>query len=174
MIDSPSGLTRLLISSTRSLLPLAIPLVRQVTAARLVTCLSPHVDFQVFPPTKIIFSGLGILLVAAKSTVANRDVLVKLFDRIQTFFERLRIYTNVPPSPAMTDALAKIMAEVLSILAIATKGMKEKRIKTFFKKVAGMNGLEDALQRFGELEQRELLTGIAQVSSDTSVLKDGV
>ncbi|KAH9033909.1 hypothetical protein EDB85DRAFT_2274618 [Lactarius pseudohatsudake] len=129
---------------------------------------------SVFPPTKIIFSGIGILLVAAKSTVANRDVLVKLFDRIESFFERLRIYTNVPPSPAMTDELAKIMAEVLSILAIATKGMKEKRIKTFFKKVAGMNGLEDALQRFGELEQRELLTGIAQVSSDTNVLKDGV
>ncbi|KAH9010552.1 hypothetical protein EDB85DRAFT_1253638 [Lactarius pseudohatsudake] len=84
---------------------------------------------SVFPPTKIIFSGIGILLVAAKSTVANRDVLVKLFDRIESFFERLRIYTNVPPSPAMTDELAKIMAEVLSILAIATKGMKEKRNK---------------------------------------------
>jgi hypothetical protein len=37
-----------------------------------------------------------------------------------------------------------------------------------------MNDLEDALQRLGELERRELLTGIAQVSSDTSVLKDGV
>ena len=37
-----------------------------------------------------------------------------------------------------------------------------------------MNDLEDALQRFGELEQRELLTGVAQVASDTSVLKDGV
>ncbi|KAH8982523.1 hypothetical protein EDB92DRAFT_1819858 [Lactarius akahatsu] len=83
---------------------------------------------SVFPPTKIIFSGIGILLVAAKSTVANRDVLVKLFDRIESFFERLRIYTNVPPSPAITDELTKIMAEVLSILAIATKGMKEKRI----------------------------------------------
>ncbi|KAH9053265.1 hypothetical protein EDB87DRAFT_244349 [Lactarius vividus] len=127
---------------------------------------------SVFPPAKIIFSGIGILLVAAKSTVANRDVLVKLFGKIESFFERLKIYTNVPPSPAVTDELAKIMAEVLSILAIATKGMKEKRIKTFFKKVAGMNGLEDALQRFGELEQRELLTGIAQVSSDTNVLKD--
>ena len=37
-----------------------------------------------------------------------------------------------------------------------------------------MNDLEDALQRLGELEQRELLTGIAQVSSDTADLKDGV
>ncbi|KAH9033931.1 hypothetical protein EDB85DRAFT_2289282 [Lactarius pseudohatsudake] len=127
---------------------------------------------SVFSPTKIIFSGIGILLVAAKSTAANRDVLVNLFGRIESFFERLKIYTNVPPSPAVTDELAKIMAEVLSILAIATRGIKEKRIKIFFKKVAGINGLEDALQKFGELERRELLTGIAQVTSDINVLRD--
>ncbi|KAI9432845.1 hypothetical protein H4582DRAFT_2131963 [Lactarius indigo] len=129
---------------------------------------------EVFPPAKIIFSGIGILLVAAKGTAANRDVLVKLFGRIESFFERLKIYTNVPPSPAVTNELAKIMAEVLSILATATRGIKERRIKIFFKKVAGINGLEDALQKFGELEQRELLTDIAQVTSDTNVLKDGV
>ena len=34
--------------------------------------------------------------------------------------------------------------------------------------------IKDALQGFGELEQQELLTGIAQVSNDTTVLKDGV
>jgi hypothetical protein len=108
---------------------------------------------------------------------------------MESFFERLKVYTNVPPSPTVTDELGKIMAEVLSILAIATKGIKEGRTSAstscntvllaqvlpemFFKKVAGMNDLEDALQRFGELEQRELLTGIAQVASDTAVLKDG-
>ncbi|KAH9172799.1 ankyrin repeat-containing domain protein [Lactarius sanguifluus] len=127
---------------------------------------------SVFPPTKIIFSGIGVLLVAAKSTAANRDLLVKLFGRIESFFERLKIYTNVSPSPAVVGELAKIMAEVLSILGIATKGIKDSRTKIFLKKVAGMNDLEDALLRFGELEQRELLTGIAQVTSDTSILKD--
>ncbi|KAH9002527.1 hypothetical protein EDB84DRAFT_1573288 [Lactarius hengduanensis] len=40
---------------------------------------------------------------AARSTVANRDVLVKLFGRIESFFERLKIYTNVPPSPAWDE-----------------------------------------------------------------------
>ena len=34
--------------------------------------------------------------------------------------------------------------------------------------------IKDALKRFDELEQQELLTGLAQVSSDASVLKDGV
>jgi hypothetical protein len=37
-----------------------------------------------------------------------------------------------------------------------------------------MNDLEDALQRFGELEQRELLTGTAQVANVTAVLTYGV
>jgi hypothetical protein len=68
---------------------------------------------------------------AAKGTVANRDVLVKLFERIESFFERLKVYTKVPPSPAVTDELAKIMAEVLSILGIATKGIKEGRTSGF-------------------------------------------
>ena len=68
---------------------------------------------------------------AAKDTAANRGVLVKLFERIESFFERLKIYTEVPPSPAVTDEFAKIMAEVLSILALATKGIKEGRISWF-------------------------------------------
>ena len=59
--------------------------------------------------------------------MANRDVLVELFDRIESFFGRLKTYTEVPPTQAVTDVLVKIMAEVLSILAIATKGVKERR-----------------------------------------------
>ena len=59
--------------------------------------------------------------------MASRQVLIELFDRIQGFFRRLSTYTEVPPTPAVMDVLAKIMAEILSILAIATKGMKEKR-----------------------------------------------
>lgn len=34
--------------------------------------------------------------------------------------------------------------------------------------------IKDALQRLGDLEKRELLTGITQVSSETPVLKGGV
>ena len=54
-------------------------------------------------------------------------MLIELFDRIQGFFGRLNTYTEVPPTRAMMDVLAKIMAEVLAILAVATKGMKERR-----------------------------------------------
>ena len=59
--------------------------------------------------------------------MASRDALVELFHRIESFFGRLKTYIEVPPTPAMADVLAKIMAEVLSILAIATKGLKRTR-----------------------------------------------
>jgi hypothetical protein len=61
----------------------------------------------------------------------SREKLVELFDRIESFFERIKVYTKVPPTPHLVDALAKIMAEVLSILAIATKGMKKKRLSRY-------------------------------------------
>ena len=37
-----------------------------------------------------------------------------------------------------------------------------------------MNDIGNALQKFGKLEQRELLSVTAQVSTDTRVLRDGV
>jgi hypothetical protein len=65
--------------------------------------------------------------------VANGDVLAELFERIKGFFERLKTYTSeVPPSPAVSEKLAMILAEVLSILGITTKRMKEKRKRSGF------------------------------------------
>jgi hypothetical protein len=37
-----------------------------------------------------------------------------------------------------------------------------------------MNEIDDALQKFSKLEQGELLTVLARVCADTTVLKDGV
>ncbi|KAI9431812.1 hypothetical protein H4582DRAFT_2062412 [Lactarius indigo] len=81
----------------------------------------------VFPPTKIIFSAMSILLVAAKGTAASRDVLIELFERIENFFVRLQTHTEVPPTTEMTNVMGKVMAEVLSMLAVATKVMNQSR-----------------------------------------------
>jgi hypothetical protein len=63
---------------------------------------------------------------AAKNTAATRDTLVELFEKIESFFKRIKTYTEATPTPDLIEALAMIMAEVLSILAIATKGVKKK------------------------------------------------
>jgi hypothetical protein len=51
-----------------------------------------------------------------------------MFERIEAFFRRLDIYTKVAPDQGMVDTITAIMAEVLNILAIATKEVKKGRI----------------------------------------------
>jgi hypothetical protein len=51
-----------------------------------------------------------------------------IFERIEMFFRRLEIYTEVPPTTEMMDTIILIMVEVLSILGIATKEIKQGRM----------------------------------------------
>jgi hypothetical protein len=48
------------------------------------------------------------------------------------FFRRLEVYTQVPPTTEMMDMLIQIMVEVLSILGIATKEIKQGRLSEYF------------------------------------------
>jgi hypothetical protein len=64
---------------------------------------------------------------AAKDVRASQDTLVNIFERIENFFRRLENYTEIPPTPEMMDIIGKILVEVLSILAIATKEIKQGR-----------------------------------------------
>ncbi|KAI9443873.1 hypothetical protein H4582DRAFT_1846239 [Lactarius indigo] len=109
----------------------------------------------VFSPAKVIFAGAGVLLLAAKEVEASQDVLIDIFERIENFFRRLEIYTKVPPTPAMTDMMVKIMVEVLDILGTATKEMKQSRAKKFLKKVAGIRRLEDGLTKLDKMTNEE-------------------
>jgi len=61
---------------------------------------------------------------AVKDVSGSQDILVDLFNRIEYFFRRLEIYTEVPPTSAMTDIIIQIMVEVLLIVAMVTKELK--------------------------------------------------
>jgi hypothetical protein len=65
---------------------------------------------------------------AVKDVNASQDTLVHLFSRIEYFFRRLEIYIGVPPTTAMTEIAADIMAEVLIIIGMATKEVKRGRM----------------------------------------------
>ena len=73
---------------------------------------------------------------AAKDVDASQDMLIDLFVRIESFFRRLESYTEVQPTTAMTDIIVKIMVEILSILAIATKDIKQRRASELIPSVA--------------------------------------
>ena len=98
---------------------------------------------QVFSPAKVVFAGVGVLLSvcillnkivwtiinvyisqAARDARASQDTLIDIFERIEMFFRRLDIYTEVPPTSEMMDIVVRIMAEVLSIVGIAMKEIK--------------------------------------------------
>ena len=65
---------------------------------------------------------------AVKDVEASQGSLIELFNRIEYFFRRLEIYIGVPPTTAMTDITAEIMAEVLIMIGMATKEVKRGRM----------------------------------------------
>ncbi|KAF8469853.1 hypothetical protein DFH94DRAFT_847724 [Russula ochroleuca] len=108
-----------------------------------------------YPPAGVIFTGIGVLLSAVKDVGAIRGQLADLFTRIENFFRRLETYLEVPPTLGMTDVILAVMVEVLCVLAIATKEIKQNRAKMFLKKLAGRTDMEDALQRLEKLTLEE-------------------
>ena len=48
------------------------------------------------------------------------------------FFRRLETYTQVPPTTEMMDIIIQIMVEVLTILGVATKEIKQGRMSEYF------------------------------------------
>ena len=51
---------------------------------------------------------------------------------MEYFFERLEVYIKVRPTAAMRDIIAKIMVEVISILGIVTKEIRQGRTSMSF------------------------------------------
>jgi hypothetical protein len=105
-------------------------------------------------------------------------VLIDIFVRIEGFFKRLVSYTEVAPTSAMTDVIVKIITEVLSILAIATKEIKRGRssecdryqqsvlyllsLEKIVHKLLGKNDIEDALNRLDTLTTEEARMATAE------------
>jgi hypothetical protein len=64
-----------------------------------------------------------------RGVIASYEAIVNLFKRIQRFLQCLNHYTAVSVMPEMSELLAKIMAQIFSILALSTRAMKERRIR---------------------------------------------
>ena len=51
-----------------------------------------------------------------------------VFELIESFFRRLEVYTGVLQTTEMMDTIILIMVEVLSILGVATKEIRQGRM----------------------------------------------
>ena len=68
---------------------------------------------------------------AVLAVSASQSALVDLFERIENFFMRLGTYIELPPTAEMTDIIVKVMVEVLLILALVTREVKQAKISEF-------------------------------------------
>jgi hypothetical protein len=109
-----------------------------------------------------------------------------MFERIETFFRRLDIYTKVAPNQGMVDTITAIMVEVLNFIGIATKEMKQCRTSKplpyrqvpadksfaakYLKKLMGKNDIEDTLKRLDRLTQEEARMAAAQLLGVTNTI----
>ena len=64
---------------------------------------------------------------AACGVASSYDTLLALFESLGNFLKRLEVYTTISPTQVMMDLVIKIMAELLSVLALATKEIKQGR-----------------------------------------------
>jgi hypothetical protein len=65
---------------------------------------------------------------AVKDIRASKDTLIDIFERMEMFFRRVEVYTEAQPTSGMMDIIIRIIVEVLSILGIATKDIKQSRL----------------------------------------------
>jgi len=117
----------------------------------------------------------------APSLKRNNNALLDLFKSLASFLKRLEIYTTIPPTPIMTEIIVKIIVELLSVLSLATKQIRQGRfskyivmyklslaqfsIEKFAKKLFGESDVETVLQRLDRLTQDEARITVAQTLS---------
>jgi hypothetical protein len=109
---------------------------------------------------------------------------------MESFFMRLEKYIHFRPTAAMTDIIVKVMVEVISILGIVTKEIRQGKTSTafliditrkvdfraekFLKKLAGRIDVEDAFQRLDKLTPEEALMAAAETMAVTRDIDDTV
>ena len=108
---------------------------------------------------------------AAVGVTSSYDALLDLFECLGNFLKRLEVYATIPPTPIMTHIIIKIMVQLLSVLALATKQIKQGRFskypakyttlatersaETFAKKLLGDSEVAAVVQRLDRLTQEE-------------------
>jgi hypothetical protein len=90
-----------------------------------------------------------------KDVSASYDALIGLLESTENFLKRLDIYTKIPPTTAMTEIIVKILIELLSIFAIATREVKQGRLSVFASSLMCHSSLNVTREIWNEASRRE-------------------
>ena len=113
------------------------------------------------------------------SVKASYDALVEMFECVEGIVRRLMTYTKIEnPDSALTEVLTKILAELISVLAVATKQMTQglfsksvfhnihavvqRLAERYGKKFLGEKEIDSVLQRLDRLTDAESRAAVTQ------------
>ena len=84
--------------------------------------LSEHLHRSLSPSYRDIFISQAV-----KGVSDGRGKLLDILTRMEGIFRRLETYIEVPLTTGMTDAIVEVMVEVVCVLGIMTKEIKQNR-----------------------------------------------
>ena len=67
------------------------------------------------------------MIQTTKGVISSCGALVDLPEAIEHFVNRLNIYIQIPPTPAVDEMMVKILVELLSMLALVTEELNQRR-----------------------------------------------
>ncbi|KAF7363939.1 hypothetical protein MSAN_01052200 [Mycena sanguinolenta] len=114
-----------------------------------------------FPPGKLVFVALGVLVQAAKDVSERYDNIIALCQHLYSFLERLRVYMSGQLLGRMRELVIQMLAHLLSIFAMVTKEIKRNRFGAFWRSLLNDTTVKDALGKLDNLIEEERSMGIA-------------
>ena len=63
---------------------------------------------------------------------ASHDVVLDIFERMDNFFKRCKVYIQSSPDTELAEVLVKVVVKVMNILSIATKEISQNRASESF------------------------------------------
>ncbi|KAJ5199305.1 Tetratricopeptide-like helical [Penicillium cf. griseofulvum] len=135
-----------------------------------------------YPPSAYVFSGVKLLLEAAKGVSDKYDAIIETMLNLKDFTVRLQVYSEQAISEYLREKLTQILISLLEVLAFARKEVKHGRMLSYGKSLlSGSDGGKEAMTKFTKLVEAEnalvgaeTLTevkgGFARVNSDMKKL----
>ena len=119
--------------------------------------------------------------------ILSCDVLADLLESIERFINHLQLYTQLPPTPTMSEVLIKLNVELISMLTRVTGKLNNRQSHEcsllmmchlaqhhavkFGKNFFGVKDIKKAQQRLDRVTQDKFATPTAQIHSGVDRLE---
>ncbi|TFY51087.1 hypothetical protein EVG20_g11172, partial [Dentipellis fragilis] len=121
-----------------------------------------------FPPGKVIFVAVKLLIDAAHNVSAHYRSIIDIFRQLQNFLDRCCVYLHGDVSNKLKQRLVEILAHLLTILGMVTRVMKKGQLsgnkghflQNIFRKD---KTIDEALKKLNDLTREEALQVLADV-----------